>query len=127
MVLVELGVCLATYTDTQIAIPAAVPLLIVFGDHLDTPTGIPGFSRQTAFDGCRAFVTRVNAASGNARMLLPQPRAHTPAAPLHGSRYHPPYIEDAGELSCQCDLCDLLPRRAVIRVAHRYKAYVAGL
>jgi pimeloyl-ACP methyl ester carboxylesterase len=68
-VLVEPGVCPATYTDQQIATLATLPIMIVFGDNLDTPTGIPGFSWRTAYEGCRAFVTRVNAAGGNARML----------------------------------------------------------
>jgi pimeloyl-ACP methyl ester carboxylesterase len=69
MVLVEPGVCPATYTDSQIATLASKPILIVFGDHLgDVPTGIPNFSWQAAYDGCRAFVTRVNAAGGKARM-----------------------------------------------------------
>jgi pimeloyl-ACP methyl ester carboxylesterase len=69
MVLVEPGVCPATYTDAQIATLARLPILIVFGDYLDTPTGIPGFSWRTAYDGCNAFVTRVNAAGGQAQML----------------------------------------------------------
>ena len=41
MVLVEPGVCPATYTDTQIATLARLPIMVVYGDHLDTPTGIP--------------------------------------------------------------------------------------
>jgi len=70
MVLVEPGVCPATYTEQQIATLATVPILIVYGDHLgDVPTGILGFSWQTSFEGCKAFTSRVNAAGGNVQML----------------------------------------------------------
>lgn len=73
MVLVEPGVCPATYTDTQIATLATLPIMVVYGDHLDTPTGTPDFSWQASYNGCRAFVARVNAAGGKARMLrLPE-------------------------------------------------------
>ena len=69
IVMVEPGVCPATYTDRQISTLATLPILVIYGDHLgDTPTGIPGFSWQSAYDGCRALVTRVNAAGGRARM-----------------------------------------------------------
>jgi pimeloyl-ACP methyl ester carboxylesterase len=69
VVLVEPGVCPATYTDRQISTLAALHILVVFGDNLDAPAVIPGFSWRTAFEGCNAFVSRVNAAGGRARML----------------------------------------------------------
>jgi pimeloyl-ACP methyl ester carboxylesterase len=74
MILVEPGRCSADYTDEQIATLTHAPILIVFGDHLgDVPTGIPGFSWQGAYEGCKAFATRVNAAGGKAQMLyLPE-------------------------------------------------------
>src|SRR5215207_4814709 len=81
MVLVEPGVCPATYTDTQIATLARLPILVVYGDHLDTPTGIPDFSWQAAYDGCRAFVARLNAAGGSARML------HLPGQGIRGNSH----------------------------------------
>ena len=81
MVLVEPGVCPATYTDTQIATLATLPIMVVYGDHLDTPTGIPDFSWQAAYDGCRAFVARVNAAGGSARML------HLPEQGIRGNSH----------------------------------------
>jgi len=40
LVLVEPGRCPDTYSDQQIATLATVPVLVVFGDHRDTPTGI---------------------------------------------------------------------------------------
>ena len=41
LVLVEPGRCPANYTTEQIAALATVPILVVFGDHRDTPTGLP--------------------------------------------------------------------------------------
>ena len=41
LVLVEPGTCPANYTAEQIATLAKVPMLVVFGDYRDTPTGIP--------------------------------------------------------------------------------------
>jgi pimeloyl-ACP methyl ester carboxylesterase len=81
MVLIEPGGCPATYTDTQIATLATLPMMVVYGDHLDTPTGIPDFSWQAAHDGCRAFVARVNAAGGSARML------HLPEQGIRGNSH----------------------------------------
>ena len=40
LVLVEPGSCPANYTDEQIKTLATMPILVVFGDHRDTPTGI---------------------------------------------------------------------------------------
>jgi pimeloyl-ACP methyl ester carboxylesterase len=81
MVLVEPGVCPAAYTDTQIATLARLPIMVVYGDYLDTPTGIPDFSWQAAYEGCRAFVARVNAAGGSARML------HLPEQGIRGNSH----------------------------------------
>jgi pimeloyl-ACP methyl ester carboxylesterase len=79
---IEPGGCNATvYTDQQIATLATAPILVVFGDHLDTPTGFPGFSWQTAFNDCKAFIARVNAAHGNAQMLYP------PDMGIHGNSH----------------------------------------
>ena len=51
LVLVEPGTCPANYTSEQIATLAKVPLLVVFGDYRDTPTGIPALpSWQTRFE-----------------------------------------------------------------------------
>jgi pimeloyl-ACP methyl ester carboxylesterase len=81
MVLVEPGACPAGYTEQQTATLARLPILIVFGDYLDTPTGIPNFSWQRAFDGCRAFVARVNAAGGRAEMM------HLPERGIRGNSH----------------------------------------
>jgi hypothetical protein len=69
-----------TYTDQQIATLATVPILVFFGDHLDTPNPF-GLSWPAAFADCQAFITRVNAAHGNAQMLYP------PNLGIHGNSH----------------------------------------
>ena len=72
LVLVEPGRCPDTYTDEQIKVLATVPILAVFGDHRDTPTGISiRPSWQLSFEGCQALFGRIKAAGGDARMLNP--------------------------------------------------------
>ena len=75
LVLVEPGNCPGTFTDEQITTLAAIPILAVFGDHRDTPTGIgvrPSW--QLSFDSCQALLTRLRAAGGQAEMLNPPDR-----------------------------------------------------
>jgi pimeloyl-ACP methyl ester carboxylesterase len=72
LVLVEPGRCPDSYTDSQIKVLATVPILVVFGDHRDTPTGISTRpSWQISFEGCQALIGRVKAAGGDAQMLSP--------------------------------------------------------
>src|SRR5262249_7693450 len=68
-----------TFTNQQIATLATIPILVFFGDHLDTPNGL--FSWQAAFADCQAFIARVNAAHGNAQMLYP------PDLGIHGNSH----------------------------------------
>lgn len=78
------GVCsLTPYTVEQIATLASVPILVVFGDYLDNPTGLPPFTWTGAFDLWNAFVARVNAAGGNATMV------HLPQLGIHGNSHMP--------------------------------------
>ena len=72
LVLVEPGGCPANYTDEQIKTLATLPILVVFGDHRDTPTGI-GIrpSWQLSFEGCQALIDRLKNAGGQAQMLSP--------------------------------------------------------
>ena len=72
LVLVEPGACPSNYTDEQIRALAALPILVVFGDHRDTPTGI-GIrpSWQLSFESCQALIGRLKAAGGQAQMLSP--------------------------------------------------------
>jgi pimeloyl-ACP methyl ester carboxylesterase len=71
MILIEPGSCRsADFTDEQITALAAIPILAVFGDHLDATTGTPVIW-QNAYDDCEAFLARITAAGGNAEMLHP--------------------------------------------------------
>jgi pimeloyl-ACP methyl ester carboxylesterase len=75
LVLVEPGRCPDTYSDQQIKVLAAVPILVVFGDHRDMPTGISTRpSWQLSFGSCQALIGRVKAAGGDAQMLNPLDR-----------------------------------------------------
>jgi pimeloyl-ACP methyl ester carboxylesterase len=72
LVLVEPGRCPDTYTDEQIKVLATVPILAVYGDHRDTPTGISiRPSWQLSFEGCQALLGRIKAAGGDTQMLSP--------------------------------------------------------
>ena len=76
LVLVEPGGCPGgAFTDEQIKTLASIPILAVFGDHRDTPTGI-GIrpSWQLSFESCQALITRLKAAGGQAEMLNPPDR-----------------------------------------------------
>ncbi len=67
----------AHYTDEQIATLARLPILIVFGDHLSVaPRDWLG-----AFENCKDFMARVNAAKGNVKMLYP------PDLGIHGNSH----------------------------------------
>jgi hypothetical protein len=69
-----------TYTNSQIATLATVPILVFFGDHLDTPNAL--LSWPAAFADCQAFIARVNAVQGgNAQMLYP------PNLGIHGNSH----------------------------------------
>ena len=75
LVLVEPGRCPDTYTDEQVKVLATIPILVVFGDHRDIPTGISiRPSWQLSFEGCQALIGRVKAAGGDAQMLNPSDR-----------------------------------------------------
>ena len=75
VVLVEPGRCPATYTAEQIKTLGTVPILVVFGDHRDTPTGISTRpSWQISFDSCQELIGRIKAAGGKAQMLNPPDR-----------------------------------------------------
>jgi pimeloyl-ACP methyl ester carboxylesterase len=85
LILVEPGRCNgygnAYLSEQDIATLARVPILAVFGDHLDVPTGMPNFSWKDAFEDCNKFIGRINAAGGKAEML------HPPALGIHGNSH----------------------------------------
>jgi pimeloyl-ACP methyl ester carboxylesterase len=75
LVLVEPGSCPARYTPEQIATLAKVPILVVFGDYRDTPTGIGALPTwQARFEGCQALIKRITSAGGQAEMFAPPER-----------------------------------------------------
>jgi hypothetical protein len=75
LVLVEPGRCPDTYTEQQIKALATVPILIIFGDHRDTPTGLPTLPTwQGRFEACQAMISRIKSAGGQAEMLAPPER-----------------------------------------------------
>lgn len=75
LVLVEPGSCPARYTPEQVATLAKIPLLVVFGDHRDTPTGLPTLPTwQARYEACQALIARIKSAGGQAEMLAPPER-----------------------------------------------------
>jgi pimeloyl-ACP methyl ester carboxylesterase len=75
LVLVEPGRCPASYTADQIKTLATVPILVVFGDHRDNPTGLPTLpSWQARFEACQALIGRITSLGGHAQMLNPPER-----------------------------------------------------
>ncbi len=74
LVLVEPGRC-PDYTAEQIKTLATVPILVVFGDHRDTPTGLSTLPTwQQRFEMCQAMIGRLKAVGGRAEMLVPPER-----------------------------------------------------
>lgn len=70
IVMVEPGTCNATiHTDDEIATLANTPIFILFGDHLASPTKLPGPTWEDRFNDCMAFKQRVDAADGDVRLL----------------------------------------------------------
>lgn len=72
LILVEPGGCNFTpWTEDDMQTFTQIPILAVFGDHLDLETGLADFSWQNAYEDCLSFIDQVNAAGGNASMLYP--------------------------------------------------------
>ncbi len=77
LVLVEPGSCPGSFTDEQVRTFATIPILVVFGDHRDTSTGMGNPNDhfwQRSFESCQALIARVNGAGGRATMLEPASR-----------------------------------------------------
>ena len=74
LVLVEPGRC-PEYSADQIKTLSTVPILVVFGDHRDTPTGLPTLPTwQQRFEMCQGMIGRLKAVGGRAEMLAPPDR-----------------------------------------------------
>ena len=75
LVLVEPGSCPSTYTAEEIRALATVPVLVVFGDHRDNPTGLPSLPTwQARYELCQDLLGRLRSAGGQAEMLVPADR-----------------------------------------------------
>ncbi len=82
LVLVEPGSCPARYTAEEIAILARVPILVLFGDHRDNPTGLPTLPTwQARYEACQAMIGRIKGVGGQAEMFAP------PERPLRGNSH----------------------------------------
>lgn len=72
LVLVEPGRCPTNYDSGQLRTLASIPILAVFGDHRDIPTGISTRpSWQESFESCQELIRQVNSAGGRAQMIGP--------------------------------------------------------
>lgn len=69
VVMVEPGGCPSGYFDEEFSVLAQLPMLIMFGDYLDNPTGTGSHTWDGAHDGCLNFLERVNSAGGRVRMM----------------------------------------------------------
>lgn len=97
MILVEPGSCSAErWTSTQITSLASIPLLIVYGDHLDAPTYVPGPGWQDRFNECIRLIDRLRLVGGVADML------HPPSLGIHGNSHL--LMQDRNSL----DIADLI-------------------
>ena len=69
----------AAYSDEQIVKLSRVPILVLFGDHLES-AGF-GINWTGLYADCGAFVARINAAKGNAILI------HTVDLGIHGNTH----------------------------------------
>ena len=92
LVLVEPGSCPANYTPEQIATLAKMPILVVFGDHRDTPTGLPALPTwQARYEGCQPIIGRIKDAGGQAEMLARPDRCPRQQPHDHAGQEQPAY------------------------------------
>lgn len=91
LVLVEPGRCPAGYSEEQIRKLVPIPILAVYGDYLETSTGMSeGHFWKQSFDSCQALLQRIQAAGGRARML------HPPSMGIRGNSHM--IMQDANNL-----------------------------
>ncbi|MGH9691450.1 MAG: hypothetical protein ACRD4C_10285 [Candidatus Acidiferrales bacterium] len=62
------GVCTTTLTTGQIAVLSRIPVLVIFGDHLED---VPAYAARwkATFDSCQQFIQQIHAAGGDATMM----------------------------------------------------------
>ena len=82
IVSIEPAGCRATsFTNADIATLAKIPILILFGDHIDAPQKVGLVQWTDAFSDCEAFVRRVKSAGGNATFV------HLPDKGIRGNSH----------------------------------------
>ena len=82
MILLEPGTCIPQkWTEEQLKTFAKIPLLVVFGDHLEGSTEGAATTWQQRFDECNNLIEQINKQGGNATMF------HLPAKGLHGNTH----------------------------------------
>jgi hypothetical protein len=92
------------YTDQQIATLARLPILVVFGDHLT----VEPRNWRGAFENCKSFIDRINAAKGNAKMLYP------PDLGIHGNSHM--IMQDKNNLQIADLILDWIDRNVRTKV-----------
>ena len=68
IVALEPGYCPTNVKEEQLKVLSTIPILIIFGDYLELPTGIE-HSWQGACEQCETFVNSVNKMGGNAKVV----------------------------------------------------------
>lgn len=81
IVSLETGGCPASFAPNEIAALKRIPILIIFGDHLDDAP--PEFASRwtTSLANCRQLARSINAAGGNAKVL------HLPEIGIRGNSH----------------------------------------
>ena len=93
MVLLEPGTCWPeNFTNEQISTLAKIPLLVMYGDHLEGSTEISGntYGWQQRFDDCNKLIEQINKAGGQAKMI------HLPAKGQYGNTHM--FMQDTNNL-----------------------------
>jgi hypothetical protein len=77
----ETGFCPASFAPDQIAILTRIPILVVFGDHLEDARPPFNTTWTTSLENCRALVRLINDAGGDATLV------HLPEIGIHGNSH----------------------------------------
>ena len=116
LILIEPGNCThptgPTLTDEQIAKLATLPILVVFGDHLEQLSIIPPATWLDNFKDCEKFIGRLKDAGGDARMLYP------PALGIYGNTHM--MMQDKNNLQIADLILDWIDRHAKVKGRKRH-------
>ncbi len=101
--------CTTNMTPQQLGVMAKIPILVMFGDHLDGVQGRFATIWTNNFDTCQKFVQQVNAAGGDAQLM------HLPKLGIKGNSHM--LMQDKNNLQ----LADLILTWIDQKVEHRKK------